>query len=39
MDGFLTGVIGLTVKMECRKEPGPVLTLLPTGMAKNARES
>jgi len=39
MEGFLTGVIGLTVKMECRKEPEPVLTLLPTEMEKNARES
>ena len=39
MEGFLTGVIGLTVKMEGRREPEPVLTLLPTGMEKNARET
>ena len=39
MEGFLTGVIGLNVKMECRKEPEPVLTLLPAGMEKSARES
>jgi len=39
MEGFLTGVIGLTVKMECRKEPEPALTLLPKGREKTARES
>jgi len=39
MEGFLTGVIGLTVQMESRKEPELVLTLLPTGREKNARES
>lgn len=39
MEGFLTGVIGLTVKMECRKEPEPVLTLLPTEMEKIAKEN
>ena len=36
MEGFLTGVIGLTAKMECRREPEPALTLLPKGMEKNA---
>jgi len=39
MEGFLAGVIGLTVKMECRKEPEPVITLPPTGKENNARES
>ena len=36
MEGFLTGVIGLTVKMDSRREPEPALTLLPKGMEKNA---
>ena len=39
MEGFLTGVIGLNVKMECRREPELVLTLLPTGKEKHARET
>ena len=39
MEGFLAGVIGLNVKMECRREPELVLTLLPTGKEKNARET
>ena len=39
MEGFLTGVIGLTVKMDSRREPEPALTLLLTGMEKNARET
>ena len=39
MADFLTGVIGLTVTMESRKEPEPALTLLPMGMEKTARGS
>ena len=39
MEDFLTGVIGLTVKMDSRREPEPVLTLFPAGMEMTARES
>ena len=39
MEDFLTGVIGLTVKMDSRREPEPVLTLFPAGMEQTARES